>query len=228
MSSGNSARVHSQPDKYRDLRSQMVERQLRSRGIRDARVLGAMARVPRHLFVPIKWRDSAYADHALPIGFRQTISQPFIVAFMCEAAKLSGRELVLEVGAGSGYGAAVLSQLAAEVHTVERIPELAEQARDTLSRLGYENVSVHLADGSLGWPEAGPYDAIVVTAGAEALPKPYLKQLAKGGRIIIPIGMPRHGQTMYRIGTRGTQLISENLGGCAFVPLIGKFGSQLD
>jgi protein-L-isoaspartate(D-aspartate) O-methyltransferase len=162
---------------------------------------------------------------ALPIDHDQTISQPFTVAFMCEAAELAGRENVLEVGTGSGYGAAILAELADHVHTVERIPQLAEQARDTLGRLGYGNVIVHLANGTLGLPEAAPFDVIVVTAGAEALPKPYLDQLAAGGRIVIPIGYRRYGQTMYRFTFDDDKLRIEDLGAFAFVPLIGDHGS---
>ena len=208
-------------DRAADRRDRMVEMQLRRRGIRDTDVLRAMSRVPRHEFVPGQLKSYAYVDRALPIGCQQTISQPLIVASMCEAASLKGDERVLEVGAGSGYGAAVLSELADTVHTVERIPELAERARATLTRLGYANVQVHTADGTLGWPPAAPYDAILVAAGAHSLPESYLDQLAPGGRIIIPIDDQWHGQTLYRITLCEGRPTFEDLGGCAFVPLIG-------
>lgn len=205
---------------YKSLRLQMVNHRLRSGGISDERVLAAMARVPRHEFIPNDWRPYAYEDHPLPIGFHQTISQPFIVAVMCQAAQLQGSERVLEVGAGSGYGAAVLGELAREVHTVERIPILAAGAKRTLERLGYENVYVHVADGCLGWPSAAPYEAIVVTAGAESLPDAYIEQLELNGRIVMPIGGTPYDQTMYRVTKSSNKLIYETLGGCAFVPLI--------
>ena len=207
-------------DEYQQLRQQMVERQLRARGVRDPGVLHAMSYVPRHEFVPFAWRQIAYGDHPVPIGFGQTISQPLMVATMCEVARLVGNERVLEVGTGSGYGAAVLSLLASQVHTVERITELADEARDRLSALGYTNVTVHSAKGELGWPEAGPYDAILVTAGAKSLPQPFLDQLSAGGRIVIPIGHSRHNQTLFRVTWDGQTPNVESFGGCAFVPLI--------
>lgn len=221
----NSEPGPAESDDDRQARLQMVDKQLRARGIDDERVLEAMARVPRHEFVPGDWRRAAYSDTALPLACDQTVSQPFTVAFMCQAARLDGHERVLEVGTGSGYGAAVLSHLAAEVHSVERIPPLAERARTLLARLGYNNVTVHTADGTLGLPAAAPFDAIVVTAGAEALPKAYLEQLVDGGRIIIPIGQRSQGQTMFRFTLRNHKLEVEDLGGFAFVPLIGEGGS---
>ena len=207
-------------DDYQQLRLQMVKRQLRARGIRDRRVLQAMSRVPRHKFVPDAWRPSAYGDHPMSIGYGQTISQPLMVATMCEIAQLVGNERVLEIGTGSGYGAAVLAELSAQVHTIERIPELAAGARDRLASLGYTNVMVHDAQGVLGWPEAGPYDAIMVTAGARSLPQPLVGQLAAGGRMVIPIGKNRHSQTMFRITLDDEDPVFESFGGCAFVPLI--------
>ncbi len=207
-----------------DNRRRMVRTQLEARGIKDQRVLDAMVRVPREEFVTPAWRDMAYADGALPIDCGQTISQPFTVATMCEAAQLTEDDKVLEVGTGSGYGAAILSQLCREVHTVERVPELARRATERLKRLGYSAVHVHTADGTLGLPEAAPFDAIVVTAGADALPKPYLDQLRDGGRIIIPIGSMPHSQTMFRFTRQGERLSVEDLGGFAFVPLIGEYG----
>jgi protein-L-isoaspartate(D-aspartate) O-methyltransferase len=202
----------------------MVETQLRSRGILDERVLEAMREVPRHQFVPVDARDAAYADGPLGIGHGQTISQPFTVAFMVEALLLTGDEKILEVGTGSGYAAAVLSRLCREVHTIERIEPLAAAARERLARLGYDNVRVHVGDGTLGLPEEAPFDGIVVTAGADQLPPQYAEQLADGGRIVIPIGATRHGQIMCRFTREGAHFPCEKLGGFAFVPLIGRYG----
>ena len=181
------------PDaRFVKLRRYMVENQLASHGIADSRVLDAMGRVPRELFVLPEMRDTAYEDGPLPIGFGQTISQPYTVAFMCEALRLDGTEKVLEIGAGSGYAAAVLSLLTKSVFTIERVPELAEQARSQLVELGYDNVQVITGDGTLGLPAEAPFDAIVVTAGAETLPDTYIQQLRPGGRIVIPIGEYRY------------------------------------
>ena len=198
-------------------------RQLRPRGIHDERVLSAMASVPREEFVPADVKASAYDDGALPIGEGQTISQPVVVAFMAEAMKLTPADKVLEIGTGSGYGAAILSQLAAEVHTVERIAALADRAAETLKRLGYLNVHVHLSDGTLGLASKGPFDAISVTAAAREVPQPLLDQLADGGRLVIPVGS-LHGQQMQRITRRGDRFETENFGPYAFVPLIGEHG----
>src|SRR5258708_31412118 len=165
----------------------MVERQLRKRGIRDERVLAAMFSVPRHEFVPAEFAAEAYSDRPLPIGHGQTISQPFMVAAMAEALQLSGGERVLEIGAGSGYQAAVLSLLAREVHTVEMHEELAADSAQRLQRLGYTNVRVHVGDGTLGWPDAAPFDAIVVTAAAPEIPPPLAAELSNGGRMVIPV-----------------------------------------
>jgi protein-L-isoaspartate(D-aspartate) O-methyltransferase len=210
--------------RFAEWRERMVDEQLRERGMRDERVLQAMRTVPREEFVDEYLRDRAYDDGPLPIGFGQTISQPFTVAFMCEALQLTGTERVLEVGTGSGYAAAVLSLLAQEVFTIERIPALAEQSRKRLDRLGYRNVHVNSGDGTLGLPEHAPYGAIVVTAGAETLPQPFLQQLAAGGRIVIPVGSCPFGQTMLRHTKRPEGLQVEDLGGFAFVPLIGHYG----
>jgi protein-L-isoaspartate(D-aspartate) O-methyltransferase len=202
----------------------MVETQIELRGVTDRRVVDAMAKVPREEFVTPGWREAAYCDGALPIECGQTISQPFTVALMCEAARISEADKVLEIGTGSGYGAAVLSLLAQEVHTVERIPTLAHMASDRLKRLGYSNVHVHQCDGTLGLPSEAPFDAIIVTAGADALPKPFLDQLRDGGRIIIPLGSFRSSQSMYRFTLANEKLYMDNLGGFAFVPLIGAHG----
>ena len=211
-------------ESYSELRGAMVRDHLAARGIRDRRVLAAMSAVPREEFVPLEIRSEAYTDRALPIECGQTISQPYTVAYMCQALKLRGSERVLEVGTGSGYGAAVLSRLAAEVVTVERIPELASTAAERLAQLGYDNVQVHTADGTLGWPLSGPYDAIVVTAAAAALPPAYLEQLKPDGRIVMPIGSLFNGQTMCRLTRRGDDSVVEKLGPFAFVPLIGEQG----
>jgi protein-L-isoaspartate(D-aspartate) O-methyltransferase len=200
-------------------RHNMVVEQLERRGIRDPRVLEAMEWVPREEFVPPELVDIAYDDRALPIGLEQTISQPYTVAFMCQAARLAATDKVLEIGTGSGYGAAVLSLLANEVHTIERIEELFKLARDRLTRLGYENVRVYLDDGTLGLPQEAPFNAIVVTAGAEAVPEPYKDQLAEGGRLIIPVGPPSH-QQMLRLTRRGNTFDTDDLGSFGFVPLV--------
>ena len=213
-----------QSEYLHDARQRMVEHQLRLRGIADERVLQAMASVPREAFVSASVRDYAYDDCPLPIGFGQTISQPFTVAFQCEALQLHDNERVLEIGTGSGYAAAVLSHLAKEVYTVERIPGLATQAKETLSRLGYTNAHVFTANGTLGLPDHAPFDGIVVTAGGTSLPKPFLEQLSMGGRIVIPIGESLYGQSMYRFTKLPESLQVENLGGFAFVPLIGRYG----
>ncbi|MBI4762351.1 MAG: protein-L-isoaspartate(D-aspartate) O-methyltransferase [Chloroflexota bacterium] len=201
----------------------MVERQLRGRGISDRRVLDAFEAVPRHLFVPEEYRHLAYEDGPLPIGFGQTISQPFIVAYMTQLLDLTGKERVLEVGTGSGYQAAILSALTAEVHTIELIPALAERARATLAQIGVTNVSIHIGDGSLGWEAAAPYDAILVTAAGPRVPPPLLKQLADGGRMVLPVG-ERGAQVLELWRREGEQFSQETLLPVAFVPLRGKEG----
>jgi protein-L-isoaspartate(D-aspartate) O-methyltransferase len=189
--------------------------------IRDERVLAAMACVPRELFVPPEEQYLAYEDRPLPIGFDQTISQPFIIALMTEALELTGNEKVLEVGTGSGYQAAILAELARLVITTERLPALAESARSVLDSLGYTNIVVHLAEETLGWQREAPYDAIIVTAGAPRVPADLLAQLAIGGRLVIPVGS-LFVQELYKITKRRKKEIVENLGGCRFVSLIGK------
>jgi protein-L-isoaspartate(D-aspartate) O-methyltransferase len=189
--------------------------------VRDERVLAAMARVPRERFVPADLRRYAYEDRPLPIGHGQTISQPLMVAMMTEALHLQGDERVLEVGAGSGYQAALLAELAAHVVTVERVPDLAEEACRRLQELGYANVEVHTASSTLGWPKGAPYDAILVTAGAPRVPRSLLSQLTVGGRLVIPVGQRRVQQLLYVAETpRGTTV--QKLGECRFVPLIGR------
>ena len=200
-------------------RHNMVSVQLEQRGIHDPRVLEAMDWVPRHEFVPRKVVELAYNDRALPIGYEQTISQPYTVAFMCQEARVAATDRVLEIGTGSGYGAAVLSLLAREVYTIERIEVLFEAAQDRLTRLGYNNVHCRLDDGTLGLPSAAPFDAIVVAAGAETLPEAFQEQLADGGRLLIPIGPLAH-QQMIRITRNGAGFQHEDLGSFGFVPLV--------
>jgi protein-L-isoaspartate(D-aspartate) O-methyltransferase len=201
-------------------RQAMVHTQLACRGISDERVLEAMARVPRHLFVPEEWREYAYQDRALPIEEGQTISQPFIVALMAQSLALRGDERVLEIGAGSGYAAAVLSLLAAEVYTVERWPTLAEAAERRLLELGYTNTHVYVGDGTAGLPAYAPFDGIVVAAAAPWAPKPLREQLSDGGRLVIPVG-GRDEQLLLRLTRSGTLVRTERLSGVRFVPLIG-------
>jgi protein-L-isoaspartate(D-aspartate) O-methyltransferase len=212
-----------QEDLYRDARQIMVETQLKRRGIADPRVLAAMSKIPRHRFVPLHLREQAYGDYPLPIGEDQTISQPYIVALMTEALELQGGEKVLELGAGSGYQAAILAELTAQVFTIERIPSLAQAADLVLSSLGYTNVQVRVADGTLGWSEEAPFDAILVTAGSPQIPPPLVEQLAMGGRLVIPVG-DSYTQTLTRVRRTPEGLKHEYLGGCRFVKLIGKHG----
>jgi protein-L-isoaspartate(D-aspartate) O-methyltransferase len=200
-------------------RHNMVVEQLERRGISDPRVLEAMEWVPRHEFVPPELIDLAYEDRALPIGLEQTISQPYTVAYMCQEARIAPGDKVLEIGTGSGYAAAVLSLLAEEVHTIERIEELHREASERLGRLGYDNVHMYLDDGTLGLPAEAPFDAIVVAAGAESVPVAYKAQLADGGRLIIPVGPPA-SQEMIRLTRRGDNFIRDSLGSFGFVPLI--------
>jgi protein-L-isoaspartate(D-aspartate) O-methyltransferase len=189
--------------------------------IHDTRVLEAMRRVPRELFVPLASRSFAYEDRPLPIGLNQTISQPYIIALMTQALELTGDEKVLEIGTGSGYQAAILAELARIVISIERFPALAETAAQLLTNLGYTNVSVHVAEDTLGWPKEAPYDAIIVTAGAPSVPTELSAQLAPGGRMIIPVGT-RELQTLYKITRHGNNFKMEDLGGCYFVPLVGR------
>jgi protein-L-isoaspartate(D-aspartate) O-methyltransferase len=203
----------------------MVERQLRGRDIADERVLAAMERVPRELFVPEDLRDRAFDDAALPIGAGQTISQPYMVARIAEELGLDGDERVLDVGAGSGYQAAVLAELADEVHTIERIAELAEQARANLAAAGYENVSVHVGDGSRGLPDVAPFEAIAVAAAAPSFPQALYDQLTHGGRLVVPVG-GRRGQRLEVIvrSPEGPAVVRSVP--CRFVPLVGEEGFE--
>ena len=211
------------PDRS-DQRRLMVEQQLRSRDVADERVLAAMERVPRDLFVPEELRDRAYADAALPIGSGQTISQPYMVARICEALSLHGVERVLDVGTGSGYQAAVLAELAGEVHTIERLPELAEAARARLEEAGYGGrVHVHVGDGTLGLPEQAPFGAIAVAAAAPELPPSLYDQLEPRGRLVVPVGK-RHGQQLQLVvrSPEGPAVVRSV--SCRFVPLLGEEG----
>ena len=200
----------------------MVDRQIRSRGISDQQVLDAMERVPRHEFVPDQYKSQAYADHPLPIGHGQTISQPYIVALMSELLQLEQDDRVLEVGTGSGYQAAILAEMIDEVYTVEIIEALATQARERLERLGYENVHVLHADGYFGWPEHAPFDAIIVTAAPDHIPQPLVRQLADGAKMVIPVGPPGGYQTLWEITKVGEEITKRNVTGVLFVPLTGE------
>jgi len=201
----------------------MVDHQIRSRGIRDSRLLHVLHSIPRHLFVPSAYAPEAYEDHPVDIGHGQTVSQPYMVAWMTEALELRGGERVLEVGTGSGYQTAVLAKLAAEVYTIERIPVLARRAQETLDRLGLRNIHFRIGDGTLGVPDAAPFDGILVTAGAPAIPQALKDQLADGGRLAMPVG-GRAGQDLMLLVRRGAAVIEKSLGGCVFVRLIGEQG----
>ncbi len=214
-------------DIYTRARKTMIETQLLPRGIKDERVISAMLKVPRHLFVDEALVPQAYSDYPLPIGEGQTISQPFMVAFMTEALQLKGTERVLEIGTGSGYQTAVLAELAQKVYSIERLSSIANRARRLLDRLGYPNIVIKVGDGTLGWPEEAPFDAILVTAGAPDIPPPYIEQLAEGGRLVIPVG-GEVVQELVRITKSGNRIRRENLGGCRFVRLIGRYGWHED
>ncbi len=201
----------------------MVDTQLVGRGIADPRVLEAMRKVPRHLFVDEALQNQAYGDHPLPIGEKQTISQPYIVALMTEALKLRGHEKVLEIGTGSGYQTAVLAELAERVFSVERIASLSVRARDLLESLGYRNTVLRIGDGTLGWPEEQPFDAIVVTAGAPKIPQPLADQLAMGGRLVGPAG-DQASQELVLLERAPEGIRKSDLGAVRFVALIGKWG----
>ena len=208
-----------------DRRLDMVRNQVERRGVRDPRVLRAMERVPRELFVPEGIRHRAYDDSALPIAGGQTISQPYVVGRMVEALRLEPEHRVLEIGTGSGYAAAVLAELAAHVDTVERLPDLAEAARPLLERLGTANVRVHVGDGTLGWPDGAPYDAILVSAGAPDVPTPLAEQLAVGGRLVLPLGSSPYDQDLVRVHRRDVATWKRTrLGAVRFVPLVGEAG----
>jgi protein-L-isoaspartate(D-aspartate) O-methyltransferase len=206
-------------DEYTRLRKEMVVSQIQSRGVSDSDVLAAMNAVLRHQFVLPEFLDQAYEDHPLPIGYGQTISQPYIVALMTEKLRLKRGDVVLEIGTGSGYQAAVLAQLGVQVYSVEIVPELAKAADERLKQLGYA-VSVKQGDGYYGWPEHAPYDAIIVTAAPDHVPQPLVKQLKDGGRLVIPVGPQGGFQTLWQFTRAGEDLKAVDLGGVAFVPLV--------
>ena len=213
-------------DRYIKQRMKMVDAQIRARGIRDPRVLKALEKVPRHLFVNEALRDQAYNDNPLPIDGGQTISQPYIVALMTEALELKGSEKVLEIGTGSGYQAAVLAELVDHVFSIDRIASLAGNARRLLESLNYYNIAIRVGDGTLGWKDEAPFDAVMVTAGAPDIPKTLVEQIAVGGRLVVPVG-GRHSQVLMKL-TRLSESVNdvkkEDLGGCRFVDLIGEYG----
>ncbi len=211
------------PDKYAQAREKMVGETIEARGVSDPAVLEAMRSVPRHEFVPDEYLAAAYADHPLPIGYGQTISQPYIVALMTELIEMKPGERVLEIGTGSGYQAAVLAELEnISVYSIEIVPELAESAINRLENLGYDQVHVIQGDGYYGWPEYAPYDAIIVTAAPDHLPSPLVGQLAEGGRIVVPIGPPGGFQTLWKFVYEGDELKGYNMGGVRFVPFTGE------
>jgi protein-L-isoaspartate(D-aspartate) O-methyltransferase len=209
-------------ERYERDRSRMVEEQLARRGISDPRVLQAMGRVPRHLFVEEALRDRAYGDHPLPIGEQQTISQPYIVALMTSLLRLSGQEKVLEIGTGSGYQTAILALLARRVCSVERVPSLATRARALLESQGVTNVWVRVGDGTLGWPDEAPFDRILVTAGAPAVPAPLFDQLIEGGRMVMPVGETSN-QTLTLVEKIDGAMRTSAHGDCTFVKFVGRY-----
>lgn len=209
-------------DAYETARARMVEEQLVQRGVTDERVLSAMRRVPRHLFVEVPLRERAHGDHPLPIGEEQTISQPYIVGLMTQLLELRGQEKVLEVGTGSGYQTAVLAELARRVCSIERLPRLAERARTLLEHLGYDNVWVRVGSGTLGWPDEAPFDRILVTAGGPSIPPPLFQQLGEGGRMVVPVGDVAN-QTLTVVEKVRGEMKTRSCGDCKFVKLVGKY-----
>ncbi len=209
--------------KYERQREEMVKHQIKSRGITDPMVLESLRTVPRHLFVSEALRDQAYGDYPLPIGEQQTISQPYIVAEMTQALELSNDHSVLEIGTGSGYQAAILAEIVYRVYTIERIRSLYIQARNLLDKLHYHNIVMRCSDGSAGWLDESPFDAIIVTAGAPEVPAKLIDQLSEGGRMIVPVGN-QHSQDLVKITKEKNRVHKSNLGGCRFVKLIGAHG----
>jgi protein-L-isoaspartate(D-aspartate) O-methyltransferase len=205
---------------YDELRKRMVDQQIAARGIEDARVLTALLKVPRHLFVPEPYREMAYADGPLPIGAEQTISQPYIVALMTQELDIEPSDKVLEIGTGSGYQAAVLAEIAAKVYTIEIIEILGTRAAVLLDSLGYGNVTVRIGDGYLGWPEHAPFDKIIVTCAPTQIPEPLVSQLKEGGLMVIPVG-PMGGQYLYRARKQGGKVATEKITPVSFVPMTG-------
>jgi protein-L-isoaspartate(D-aspartate) O-methyltransferase len=210
-------------EQYSKERKRMVEWQIAARGVKDPRVLEAMLRVPRHLFVPAEARDRAYDDSPLPIGEGQTISQPYMVAWMTELLEVTGNSRILEIGTGSGYQAAILCELGKDIFSIEKQTGLAHAAEERLHSLGYRNIQIKVADGTLGWPEEAPFDGIMVTAGSPSVPQPLLEQLAEGGGLVVPVG-PSGIQMLNVIKRNGNEFQTSEEGTCVFVPLVGKFG----
>ena len=208
-------------------RLKMVEEQIVSRGVSDSKLIAAMKKIPRHLFVEEALQNQAYSDHPLPIGEKQTISQPYMVALMTEALLLTGKEKVLEIGTGSGYQTAILAELSEKVFSIERIRPLALRARKLLYELGYFNVEIKIFDGTFGWMEESPFDAMIVTAGSPDIPQPLIDQLAIGGRLVIPVG-DAFVQDLFRVTKIEEGIKKEDLGGCRFVKLIGKYGWETE
>jgi len=207
-----------QADKYETLRQKMVENQIRNRGINNTAVLNAMKKVPRHLFIPENYRDEAYNDYPLPIGYGQTISQPYIVAYMTEAVRPTSNKKVLEIGTGSGYQAAILAEIVNKVYTIEIVPELAKEAAERLKQMGYDNIICKYGDGYQGWQEHAPYDIIVVTAAPETVPEPLIDQLAEGGRLIIPVGAAGAVQELILMTRKNGKIDTRRLSFVRFVP----------
>jgi len=210
-------------DPWESARERMVATQIAARGVGDEKVLAAMRRVPRHLFVPAEVRGSAYSDYPLPIGHGQTISQPYIVAMMTSLLQIQPDDRLLEIGSGSGYQAAVLGILAREVISIERIPEVAQLAKKNLADAGITNVTVVIGDGTLGFPGGAPYDGVLITAATPSIPSPLVEQLAEGGRLVAPVGS-RDLQELVRLTRKGHDLTRESFGGVVFVPLLGEHG----
>ena len=207
-----------QADKYEAARNSMVRTQIQDRGVTSTTVLDAMRKVPRHLFMPEEYQDQAYNDYPLPIGYGQTISQPFIVAYMTEALRPGKKMKALEIGTGSGYQAAVLAEIVDKVFTIEIVPELAAESAERLKKLGYDNVTCRFGDGYQGWPEQAPFDIIIITAAAEKIPQPLIDQLAENGRLIIPVGPPAAVQELILITKKNYKTIEKRLTYVRFVP----------
>jgi protein-L-isoaspartate(D-aspartate) O-methyltransferase len=203
-------------------RKAMVKYQIKKRGIKDKKVISAMLKIPRHHFVPKKYRHLSYADHPLPIGYGQTISQPYIVALMTELLKLKKNAKVLEIGTGSGYQAAILSVITKNVYTVEIIKQLSHRAQKTIKKLKIKNIKFKIADGYYGWKKYAPYDAIIVTCAPDHIPKPLIAQLKSGGIMVVPVGIPGAYQTLWKITKKGKKIKMENYGGVSFVPLVHR------
>ncbi len=213
--------------KFARLRGKMVKSQLLNRGISDARVIKAIGSIPREEFVLARYRNQAYIDGPLPIGFDQTISQPYVVALMCQLLKLNGKERVLDVGTGSGYQAAILSLLVEKVVSIERIPQLAKQAKEKFKKLGFRNIRVVIGNGSMGFKKEAPFKAIVCGAASKTIPKPWREQLASGGRIVLPLKDKDGYQELVRVTKRNDRFFREEFGGVVFVPLITEENGNL-